>query len=258
MNRKIYAILLVLTFFAATPADARNLFGQLFSNTQLEAKVGFNIGAAAPMGMPATIRKLHTFSPLFNPQIGIDAIKPINDQWGLLLGLHVENKGMHTNVTTKYYHMKIVRAKEELEGVFTGRVTTTAGQLAFTVPLQAVYRINEKWRLRCGPYVSYVLNRNFHGDAYNGYLRVNDPTGAYVSLGEGQDERGSYDFSSDMRRFQMGFDLGADMRINRRLGAYADLAWGVMGIFHSSFNTVEQTLYPVYGTLGITYRISKK
>lgn len=32
--------------------------------------------------------------------------------------------------------------------------------------------------------------------------------------------------------------------------------WGIMtGIFPSDFKTVEQTLYPVYGTIGVFYRL---
>ena len=33
------------------------------------------------------------------------------------------------------------------------------------------------------------------------------------------------------------------------------LNWGLTGIFPSDFKTVEQTLYPVYGTIGVFYRL---
>lgn len=39
------------------------------------------------------------------------------------------------------------------------------------------------------------------------------------------------------------------------LGVSADLNWGLTGIFPGDFKTVEQTLYPVYGTIGVFYRL---
>ena len=35
----------------------------------------------------------------------------------------------------------------------------------------------------------------------------------------------------------------------------ADLNWGLSGFFKSSFKTLDQTLYPIYGTIGIAYKI---
>ena len=58
-----------------------------------------------------------------------------------------------------------------------------------------------------------------------------------------------------MRKIQVGFDAGADWQIYRRWGAYADIAWGITGIHHSSFKTIEQTLYPIFGTVGIIYKL---
>lgn len=51
-----------------------------------------------------------------------------------------------------------------------------------------------------------------------------------------------------------GFAIGADWQVHRRIGLSADLNWGLTGIFPGSFKTVEQTLYPIYGTIGVFYR----
>ena len=74
-------------------------------------------------------------------------------------------------------------------------------------------------------------------------------------IGEGPDERGDYDFSESMRDVQMGVMLGADWHLSKRWGLYADISWGLTGIFKADFKTIEQTLYPIYGTIGVTYRI---
>ena len=143
-----------------------------------------------------------------------------------------------------------------------GSVVTKVDMSLITVPLQIAYDLSPHVRLKAGPYVSYVTSRKFEGWAYDGYLRrreeghdKHDPTGQKVMLGHNDGERGNYDFSDDMRSWQMGIDIGADWYITKRWGAKAELSWGLTGIFHSGFDTIEQTMYPIYGTIGVVYQL---
>jgi hypothetical protein len=52
----------------------------------------------------------------------------------------------------------------------------------------------------------------------------------------------------------MGVTVGIDWAFYRRLGLSADLSWGFTGIHRSDFKTVEQTLFPIYVTIGFFYR----
>jgi hypothetical protein len=52
----------------------------------------------------------------------------------------------------------------------------------------------------------------------------------------------------------MGVAVGIDWAFYRRLGLSADLSWGLTGIHRGDFKTVEQTLFPIYGTIGFFYR----
>ena len=58
-----------------------------------------------------------------------------------------------------------------------------------------------------------------------------------------------------MRRWHWGIGVGADWRFGKRMGAYAELNWGVSPTMKSNFHTIEQKLFPIYGTLGLTYRL---
>jgi hypothetical protein len=58
-----------------------------------------------------------------------------------------------------------------------------------------------------------------------------------------------------MRRFQTGIAIGADWQVYKALGLSLDLNWGLNGIFRKDFDTVEQTLYPIYATIGVFYRL---
>ena len=221
----------------------------------IEARAGYSLGAATPVGIPVTIRHLDSYSLTPNALIGVDARLPLSDRWGLLAGLHFEKKGMDVTVTTKGYHMAMVKGGEELEGVYTGRVQQHTKAWMVSVPVMATVVIAPQWLLRAGPYVSVLTARDFSGNVSDGYLRKDTPTGQKIEMGHTADERATDDFSDSMRRLQMGVGVGADWHFASRLGLSADLTWGLTGIMKHSFKTVEQTLYPIYGTLSLTYRI---
>ena len=227
----------------------------LVDSLQCGFRLGYNVGGTAPVGMPATIRSMNSYVLTPSFCIGADVSRQFNRRWGLVVGVHLENKGMNIDATVKNYHIEIVRGGQRLEGMFTGNNKTKVEQWMFTLPVMLSYTVAQDLSLRFGPYASYVVSRDFSGYAYDGRLRVGNPTGPMVELGGDSKTRGSYDFSGSLRRMQYGVLMGADWRFGRRWGTFIDLSWGLTGIFHSSFDTIEQTLYPIYGTIGLTYRM---
>ena len=53
----------------------------------------------------------------------------------------------------------------------------------------------------------------------------------------------SYDFSSDLRNFQWGAQLGVDWKAFKHLKVYADLNWGMNDIFNKDFKTITFDMY---------------
>ena len=240
MKKTIIAVIAALVTGLTVNAEECCTSGH--GDLSLVARAGYSIGGTAPLPLPAEIRKLNSFTPQASISVGLDLVKNWNRKWGTLLGLRVENKGMREDANVKNYYMEITKGGESMAGNFTGNEMTFVRQWMVTVPVMATLTVN-KVMLKCGPYASVVFNREFSGWAHNGYLRVDDPTGEKIMIGEGPDERGDYDFSESMR------DL------SKRWGLYADISWGLTGIFKADFKTIEQTLYPIYGTIGVTYRI---
>lgn len=222
---------------------------------QLKARAGYSIGGTAPMGIPATIRSVESFKLTPNFMLGIDAMYPLTEKLGLQAALHYDIKDMDSEVTTKGYHMKVNMDDDELEGVYTGHVRQKVRQRMLTIPLQLTYELSRQVQLKGGPYLSFLLSKEFSGYAFDGYLRKDNPTGAKVVMGDREGEWATYDFSDDMRSLQFGLTVGVDWTLCRQLGLSADLSWGLTGIHRSDFKTVEQTLYPIYGTIGLFYRI---
>jgi len=222
---------------------------------QLRARVGYNIGGTAPLGIPATIRSLEAYHLTPSFMVGADAMIPLSGKWGVLAGLHVENKGMDGEVTTKAYRMKLKMDDDELEGVYTGHVRQKVRQWMFTVPVQLTCQLSRSVMLKAGPYLSVLFDKDFYGTASDGYLRKDDPTGPKVVMGKEENQWATYDFPDDMRTLQFGVAVGADWQFYRQFGLSVNLAWGLTGVMKSDFKTVEQTLYPIYGQIGVFYRI---
>jgi len=221
----------------------------------LDARVAYHLGGTAPIPMPATIRSLERFPIKMNLGLGFGLIRYFNARWGVRTALNFERKAMETDARVKNYHMEIVRGGETLAGMFTGNVVTRVDQWMFTIPVQATCALSRRVSLRMGPYLSLLTYRQFDGWAYNGHLRVDDPTGARVELGEATDERGDYDFSGSVRHMQWGLGAGIDWTVASRLAVTADLNWGLSGLHKSNFHTIEQTLYPIFGSVGIAYQL---
>lgn len=252
--RKIMLIVCVSLF--CMEAHTNNIID--VDHVGIQVRLGYNIGGTSPLPLPSTIRKLNNYTFQPNLNFGFDVTHDVADQVGVLFGIHFENKGMNVDAEVKNYHQEIIRGGESLAGQFTGNVTTKVHSWMLTVPIQATYNFNENVTLRFGPYISLLIDKCFKGYAHSGYLRQGNPTGPKVILGDSQDTRGDYDFSSNMRDLQLGLDLGADWYVYKRWGVYADITWGLSGIHEKSFKTIEQPLYPIYGTLGVTYNIKYK
>ena len=253
MKKTIYNIIAIAIVAVLMPAQA--VAGDFWDSLQVKARVGYNIGGTSPIPLPRTIRSIDSYKLTPSFLVGADAEYGFDDNWGLMVGLRVENKAMRGIVTTKAYHMELVRGNSVMDGLFTGKVDQKVTEWMVTLPVEATLNVSRVVKLKLGPYVSYVFSRNFDGIASDGYLRQGTATGPKILIGDKEGEWATYNFSDNMRRFQFGMDFGADFKIGCRWGLSADLNWGLTGIFKSDFKTVEQTLYPIYGTIGAFYRL---
>jgi hypothetical protein len=155
---------------------------------------------------------------------------------------------MTTNADTKNYYMEVANDDGTVSGYWTGKVKTKVKNTYLSIPVLAVYKINERWNVSAGAYASFLLDGEFTGAAYDGYLREGNPTGEKTEL-----DNAIYDFSKDIRKFQYGVQAGAEYKIYKHLSVFADLKWGLNGIFPSDYSSVTFALYPIYCTLGFTY-----
>lgn len=250
MNIKRYICVLAAAAFFFSSAVAGNFWTK---GMQYEIFAGTNIGGASPLPLPAEIRKIDSYSPDMNLQIGVGARKWLSadQRWGVAVSLRLETKGMRTGATVKNYGMEIYDDGKKLSGRWTGKVHTRYHSQQLTFPITAVYRVNKAIVLNLGPYLSYAFTNDFDGYVHEGYLREGNPTGEKVTF-EG-DSRAVYDFGENLRKFHWGMQGGVSWNAYRHFTVNANLEWGCNGIFEKSFRTISFALYPIYLNVSLGY-----
>ena len=178
--KKITILTLLMTMALSASDNSRP------DSLNYTVRLGYNIGGTAPIGMPATIRKMNKFYFKPNFSLGIDVQRDMWGSWGLLTGLHLENKAMKIDATVKNYHMEMTKDGDRIEGVYTGNLVTECEEWMLTVPVNATFRTGNVL-LKCGPYLSHVSPRVFKGHVSDGSLRQGDPTGTRIELGNTTD-----------------------------------------------------------------------
>lgn len=229
----------------------KNLISAALKGWHIRLSAGYNIGGTAPLPLPREIRGIESYNPGLNLAIEGTVEKMFGKgNWGLRWGVRLDTKGMTTKAETKNYHMEAwdTEGSGQIIGAFTGKVKTSVKNTYVTVPVLAVYNINKRWNVSAGAYASYLLDGEFTGSAYDGYIRDQNPTGEKAEV-----TRAEYDFSNDIRKFNWGLQAGGEYKAYKHLAVFANLQWAMNGIFPSDYGSVTFELYPIYGTLGFTY-----
>ena len=222
-------------------------------NLDFSIRLGYNIGATAPVPIPEEVRKIESYNPKFNPSLGINFKYGFSDKWGIGADLNFDWKGMRVKDEVKYMHTSVVLAEgsEKLTGYFVGKNTTNVDMTYLTIPIYGTYTFTDRWQVRLGIYAAKALSSKFDGSVNDGYIRIDSPTGQKQDItGEGA----TFDFSDDIRDYDFGVIAGGEFRATKRIGFYANLSWGLLPFFYKSSNPIEFTMWNIYGTIGISYR----
>lgn len=233
---------------------AMGIQATVLDSLHVDIRLGYSLGGTLPTHIGHEIRGINNFDPGLNFTVSAEATLPLKNRWGIHSGLRYETGGMDVDSRVKNYDIEVVRGDESLSGMFVGNVRIKSTQRRISLPIQATYDLSESLRLRGGLFMGWLTHRRFWGWAYNGYLREGTPVGAKVEMGSEPGERGDFDFDSSMRIMQWGLDVGADWQFHSRWGLFVELTYGFSGLFKSDFHSV-QPLRPMYGTIGLAYRI---
>lgn len=222
----------------------------------IRPQIGYNLGGMVPVPLPAEIRKINDYKPTGGLSLGADVAYRLDKHWRLNLGLQYFDRGMRTEAEVKSYHMTVNQGGNFLRGYFTGHNHSRAEQRGFGLSFLGEWQPTKRWSFTTGPVVEYYTHRRFIGSVTDGYLRVNVPTGDKVVFGPLADDTPTYDFSEDMSRWGIGWQLGASYRFSRDWSAFASGRYIFTNSFVSTFETISMRLHPTFLTLGLSYQIN--
>lgn len=215
---------------------------------EFRVKAGANIGGSAPINMPVEIRELRSYNPTLALSLEANIRRMISPKWGIQTGLRFETKAMQTNAGVKNYMMRLSQGDQTIQGVFTGGVITKVKNEYLTIPLLLTRNLSPRWNIQMGCFASFLLNGNFSGIAYDGYIRDEKPTNPKMSITEAP-----YDFSSEIRKFNTGLEFGGEYKVYKHFSVYADLTWSLNSIFSKDFTAVTFSMYNIYLNMGFSY-----
>lgn len=262
----LVATLLLSTFSAsaekesgsseAQSQDSINVVSNDWTGWGYGYRLGFTIGGITPVPLPAEIREMMTFSPNGAFMQEIYGYKLFKEKFGFYFGERLAVEGMNVEARVKNYHMSIEQGGDYISGYFTGVDKTEAKLISVKIPIEFMARVNSRLDLRVGPYIQINLHREFKGEVYDGYLRENTPTGQKVVFSDGS--KATYDFSEDVKKTCFGAEVAADFQIKNGFGIFANLDYGFRSVFPDDFETISFKMYPIFFSLGLSYRIELK
>lgn len=240
-------------------ADAKTCFTA--EGYAITLSAGYNLGGVLPLPIPGEIKSINSYSPGMHFVLGIEVERVFVGGWGLMTGVRFETKGMKAGATVENYRTRLNRNGDWLEGNYTGEEKTRVSHTLVTVPLLVRCRLGGRFAMGVGPYVAYAMEREFSGEAANGYMRTLKPdpvTGEMVPIGDKveipRDKPATYDFSEELRHVLWGVEFGADWQCARHFKVQARLDWGLNDVFKSGFKeTIAFPMYPVFATFGFGY-----
>ncbi len=245
---------LSMSFYAQETDIEINKEGFFQENMDYQIRAQFSIGGNSPLGMPREIREIESYNPTMQLGLGVSATKWFSDKkdWGLRLGLRLEGRGMKTKAKVKNYLIDVSTDQGPSRGYFTGTVQTTSKNSYLTFPVLATYNVAEKWNIYGGLYFSALIDKNFSGYVYDGYLREDTPIGNKVEFND--DGRGDYDYSKDLNNFQWGVQVGGEWAMDKHFILFSDLTWGANKFFKKDFEAIAFDMYSIYLNLGFAYK----
>lgn len=249
--KKIYAYILLLTCCSTTIMAGTPI--------KFEHKIvaGLNIGATAPVPIPAEVRSIDAYWPLFTPRLGYSVTynNAQHPNWAIQSGIQMEIKGMGIRDKVKYMYTDVIMDGSNIKGYFVGRNQTEIKASYITVPLSIVYKPSPKWRVNAGAYLSYCTSSEFNGTVWDGYLREGEDIATSMKIYIKEKGEADFNFSDDMRDVDWGLVLGGEYQLNQKFGLYSNLNWGMTSIFPSSFKGIDFKMYNIYLSIGMTYNL---
>lgn len=248
---------------AAEGVDVSGLWGRTKNLSAIvtrnaAVRVGLNIGATAPYGIPKGVGII-SYAPIFASIFGFEKELYFAPRWFANVGLQLEYKGMRTRSEVHDFYTEVVQDDGQnvarVAGIFTGENVTRVSRSYITMPLHLGFVVGPHLLLKAGGYASFSLGQSFTGSVENGFLWTKPDPATGVS-NKIFIERAEFNFSSKLRRWDFGVEAVATMILSDHLFMDLGLAFGVHEAFSSRFTALPFKMYNIYASFCVGYRFS--
>lgn len=234
--------------------QAKKLSRKMLTNGAF--RVGINIGATAPLGIPEGVRVV-SYAPGFTPVIALQRDFNIISWFYITTGVQFEYKGMRTRAAVHDYYTEVVQDDGEsiirFVGKFTGENVSMFNASYATLPLLLGFRITPGYAIEAGGYVSWAFSKHFRGSVENGYTWTEPEEGSSNST-KIKVSHADFDFSGHLRSWDAGVQVAGSHRLTEHFFLYAGLTVSVPTVFKPGFNGVTFPMRNIYATMSLGYR----
>jgi hypothetical protein len=151
---------------------------------------------------------------------------------------------MKSTATVKEYSMNF----GDFNGKFKGTVDTKMSFNYLGLPILAHYAFSENFSVHAGAYYAYLLNGEFKGATIDGTLNKSN-------IGIIDVNREEYDFSKDLRDYDVGLSIGMNfLPYNKHILVSFDFNYGLLSVFPDDFNGIADDMQNIYGKFSIGYK----
>ncbi len=216
---------------------------------QYQVRVGYNPGTMLPVVKPAQIERVKSWSPLavFAAE-GRAEYLIANTDFGVSIGLRLEQKGAKNRLQVKDYHMQLQLADgSTATGNWNGQVSMKNKLTYLTVPMLINYHCSPTVAVSGGLFFSYSLDGKLTGEVSDGTLQ-RDETGEVIAV-----TRADYRYSGQQRECNWGLQVGAECRLYKRFAVTGEVTYALGDIFPDHFKGIPHALYPICLNIGLAY-----
>lgn len=246
-----------------TESGERNFFNRVADASRLvlkqtRVKVGQNVGASAPFGLPENSTVL-SFAPIFAPSIAIEKKFALHKWFYALAGLRFEYKGMKTRAAVENFETEVPQEMDGqiliFAGAFTGENVTNVVNSYIAIPVRLGFQITKNYALEAGGFVALALSRGFSGSVQNGYIWTRPSEAAPTSTKIPVESAAEYNFSKNISKFDAGVEIYGSHHLGANILLDAGLGVGLIPLFNrNKFKGIPFTMYNIYLNVAVGYR----
>lgn len=242
-------ILLSLVFLAITSSAA--LAG---GKMHMGIHTGFDLGAAVPWPLSKAVGggdKMNA-TPKLTPALGFSGEYEFLPRWSAVVEATYKTVALDASIVTLSNGQNF--KSDGIDVIFYGKAKTSMSFTMLEVPLYVKFKINENNRVFLGGYYSYIVNGKFEATAIDGRLhnRENPERPPSVISPEHPLEN---NFSENMDNWDVGFQVGYERKIWKRVSLAGRFSTGFKDIFKPNQNYLAYSMWNMRGAVTLSYRL---